>query len=238
MIFEWRLDGSVRNFGDALNEVLLPGNIRKKWMDDPERMFFPIGSVIHNEVIEETLRLGALPVFVGCGWRGESLDPELVNKSSFIGCRGPHTQAELARHGVEVQVTGDPAYEIPKLFVRGGPNALAMVVRHIKDPADYTPNSIFELKADAVFSPVVETYEDIVEMIQKISGARFVLAGSMHAAMVANAYGVPFAPFSSGYVDCPPKWYDWFAERGWGEPVWVKDVVEGREWYRSIKDKI
>lgn len=237
MIFEWRLDGKVRNFGDALNEVLLPANIRKQWMDDPERMFFSIGSVICNEVIDETLRMGALPVFVGCGWRGESLDPDLVAKCSFIGARGPHTQAELARHGVEVQVTGDPAYEIPKLFVRGEPNALAICIRHIKDPADYNKDSIFELKADALFSPVVETYEDIVEMIQKISGARFVLAGSMHAAIVAHAYGVPFAPFSSGYVDCPPKWADWFAHQGWGEPVWVKDVFEGREWYRSIKDK-
>ena len=231
------MDGKVRNFGDALNEVLLPANIRKQWMDDPEKMYFPIGSVICNEVMDETLRLGVRPVFVGCGWRGESLDPKLVAQSSFIGARGPHTQAELAKHGVEVQVTGDPAYEIPKLFVRGEPNALAICIRHIKDPADYNRNSIFELKADELMTPVVETYEDIVGMIQKISGARFVLAGSMHAAIVANAFGVPFAPFSSGFIDCPFKWTDWFAERGWGEPVWVKDVFEGREWYRSIKDK-
>jgi hypothetical protein len=59
----------------------------------------------------------------------------------------------------------------------------------------------------------------------------------MHAAMVANAYGVPFAPFASEYIDCPIKWFDWFAERGWGEPIWVSDVTEGREWYRSIRDQ-
>lgn len=238
MLYEWRLDGTTRNFGDALNEVLLPANIRKEWMDDKERMFFPIGSHIYNETIDETLRFGAKPVFVGCGWRGESLDPDLVAQASFHGARGPHTQAELAKHGVEVHVTGDPAYELPKLFPSGQPNALAICIRHIQDPADYNKDSIFELKADALFSPVVDTYEDIVEMIQKISGARFVLAGSMHAAMVAHAYGVPFAPFSSGYIDCPPKWFDWFAAVGIEEPQWVSNVFEGREWYRTcVKNK-
>ena len=237
MLYEWKLDGVTRNFGDALNEVLLPANIRKEWLDDSERMFFPIGSVICNEVIDETLRLGAKPVFVGCGWRGEDLDQSLVDQASFHGARGPHTQAELAKRGVEVQVTGDPAYEIPKLFLRGEPNALAICIRHINDPADYNKDSIFELKADALFSPVVENYEDIVDMIKQISGARFVLAGSMHAAIVAHAYGVPFAPFSSGYIDCPPKWYDWFAAIGVSEPQWVSNVVEGREWYRDCVKK-
>ena len=237
MLYEWKLDGVTRNFGDALNEVLLPANIRKEWIDDPERMFFPIGSVICNEVIDETLRLGAKPVFVGCGWRGEDLDQSLVDQASFHGARGPHTQAELAKRGVEVQVTGDPAYEIPKLFLRGEPNALAICIRHINDPADYNKDSIFELKADALFSPVVDGYEDIVDMIKQISGARFVLAGSMHAAIVAHAYGVPFAPFSSGYINCPTKWYDLFASIGVSEPQWVSNVVEGREWYRDCVKK-
>lgn len=231
------MDGKVRNFGHALSEVLLPANTRKKWIDDPNHIYFPIGSVICNETMQESLKLGLKPVFVKCGWRGEPLNPNLVAMSSFIGALGPHTQMALKNHGVGVQVTGDPAYDVRKLFIRGESNALAICIRHIKDPADYNIDSIFELKADELMTPVVETYEDIVAMIQKISGARFVLAGSMHAAMVANAFGVPFAPFSSGFIDCPPKWADWFAERGWGEPVWVKDVFEGREWYRSIKDK-
>jgi len=235
MIYEWKLDGEVRNFGDALQEVIVPAVIRSQFAEDSEKMYFTIGSVICNDVIDETLRLGLTPVFLNCGWRGESLDPELVRQSEFYGARGPHTQMELSAHGVQVEVTGDPGYEVPKLFVKGQPNGLAMVIRHIKDPADYNKDAIFELKADAIFSPVVETYDDIVEMIQKISGARFVLAGSMHAAIIAHAYGIPFAPFSSGYVDCLPKWRDWMADAGLGEPVFCSNVVEGREWYRSIK---
>lgn len=231
------MDGKVRNFGDALHEVLLPANIHKEWKEDTEKMYFPLGSVICNDIMESTIRMGVRPVFIGCGWRGEDLDPELVNQCSFVGARGPHTQAELAKCGVEVPITGDPSYEIPKLYVKGEPNALALVIKHILDGSEYSPQTIYDLKADAMFSPVVENYDDIVALIQKISGARFVLAGSMHAAMVANAYNVPFAPFASEYIDCPAKWFDWFAERGWGEPIWVSDVPEGREWYRSIRDQ-
>lgn len=233
MIYEWRLDGETRNFGDALYELLLPDDVIHGWSTDPINMYFPIGSHICNEVIFNTLQAGFKPVFVGCGWRGEKLEPALLQHCTFAGVRGPETAKELAKYGVEVEVVGDPAYQLPNIVPKGTPNALAIVVRHIKDTADYTKDSIFELKADAIFSPVVETKEDILDFVEKISGARFVLAGSMHAAMVADAYGVPFALLKGEYIDCPAKWYDWFEWRGYGIPVFVNDVFEGREWYRT-----
>jgi hypothetical protein len=237
MIYEWKLDGVTRNFGDALAEVLYPTAMLEELYQDPENMYFLIGSVICNEVMDETLRAGFNPIFINCGWRGEELDDYLLAQCEFRGVRGPHTQAELAKHGIDVEVTHDPAYELPNLYVKGAPNGLAIVVRHIMDTSEYSPNTIHELKADALFSPVVETYTDILEFIQKISGARFVLSGSMHACMVAHAYKVPFAPLLSDVVDCPPKWFDWFAAEGLGNPVFVNNVVEGREWYNSLRKK-
>lgn len=239
MIHEWKLDGVSRNFGDALYELLLPEQVYDDFGRDTENLYFPIGSVICNEIMLASLAQGLKPVFINCGWRGEMLDPELVAESEFIGARGPYTQQELLRHGIEVDVTHDPAYQLPDTVAKGTPNALAIVVRHIEDQSDYNQNSIFELKADAIFSPVVETKQDIIEFVQKISGARFVLAGSMHAAIVAHAYGVPFAPMrgEDGYVNCPPKWWDWFAAEGLGNPVFCENVVEGREWYRSLTRK-
>jgi hypothetical protein len=236
VIHEWKLDGITRNFGDALYEIFLPKNVYDDFQQDPDHLYFPIGSVICNQVILESLSLGYKPVFINCGWRGEQLDPELVAECEFVGARGPYTQGELARHGVHVEVTGDPAYQLPKLVAKGAPNALALVVRHMQDPTDYDQNSIFELGADAIFSPVVEEPIDIVEFIQKISGARFVLAGSMHAAIVADAYGVPWAPLKGhdGFIDCFPKWVDWFASREYGQPVFCKNIVEGRVWHKQI----
>jgi hypothetical protein len=233
VIYEWKLDNESRNFGDALPEAMTPPDIYQDWADDPEVMYFPIGSVICNDIIAETLYNGYKPVFIGCGWRGEELDPALVIHCEFYGARGPHTQAELARHGIEVEVVGDPAYMLPQIFAKSAPNGLAMVIRHVLDESDYTPNTIHEYGADAVFSPVVHDEGDIIAVIEKISGARFVLAGSMHAAIVAHAYDVPFALLDGPYIDCLPKWYDWFASVNLGEPEFVSNIVEGRKWYNE-----
>lgn len=238
MIYEWKMDGDVRNFGDALPELIMEEEIFQKWSEDETFMFFPIGSVICNEMMEESLDLGFEPVFSNCGWRGEPLDRSLVDRCLFVGARGPHTQAELARHDVNVKVTGDPAYQVRAVVPRGKPNALAAVVRHIKDDVDYGEQEMQYLGADGVFTPVVETKDDMVDLIEIISGARFVLAGSLHAAIIAHAYEVPFAPLDSEYVDCPPKWGDWLAYVGIEEPVFCRDINEGRTWYNSVKSKI
>lgn len=232
------MDGHVRNFGDSLYEVIAPWETRKAWAADTAHMYFPIGSVICNEVIRETLDQNLVPVFYHCGWRGEELDPELVSLCRFKGARGPHTKEALARAGVEVEITEDPAYRLPGLVNAGEPNGLSILMRHIEDPSDYTPNTIFEYRVDAMFSPVVEDVADIIEVVEKISGARFVLTGSLHAAIVAHAYKVPFALLGGEYINCPAKWADWLAAQGFGEPVWVTDLSEGREWYNSVvRDK-
>lgn len=232
MIYEWTTDG-VRNYGDALAELITPPSIYKAWSEDQEHMYFPMGSVICNDRMDDALNRGLKPVFIGCGWRGEELYGELVAQSEFRTVRGPHTQAELAKHGVHVEVMKDPAYVLPNLLAPAAPNGLAIVFRHIKDPQDYTPDTIHEYKADAVFSAAVQDVEDVIAVAHKISGARFVLAGAMHAAITAHAYGVPFALLDGPYIDCLPKWYDWFDSVNLGEPVFVSNIVEGRQWYNE-----
>jgi hypothetical protein len=237
MIYEWKLDGEIRNFGDALHEILLTPNLHKEYMEDEKQMHFILGSVICNEVIFESLDQGYRPVFHnGCGWRGEPIEESIIGHCTFKGVRGPHTQEELARHGIETLITLDPGYEIPKLVRPGAPNGLAIVIRHILDDGEYNIDTMHAMKADALFTPVVQTRQDTIEMIQKISGARFILTGAMHAAIIAHAYNVPFALLASDYINCPPKWEDWMGSLGIRSPGFVDNVVEGRKWYTSMKD--
>lgn len=107
------MDGKIRNFGDALYEVFVDPETYRQWIEDDLNTHFPVGSVICNTVIEETLDLGYKPIFYDCGWRGEPLDKDLVKHCIFFGARGPHTQKELARHDVIVPVTMDSGYKIP-----------------------------------------------------------------------------------------------------------------------------
>jgi len=227
------MDGHVRNFGDALYEVFVDPETLKDWKQDEEKMHFPIGSVIHNQVIVETLELGYTPVFYDCGWRGEELDPDLVKECTFLGARGPHTQGELARHGVVVPMSLDAAYKIPKIVPKGVPHGMTVSIRHIMDDSDYSIDAALALGVDALFAPAVEEKQDVLGLIEKISGARFVLAGSMHAAIIAHAYEVPFALLDTGYINCSPKWEDWLASIEVTDVDWVDNIIDGRKWHKS-----
>jgi hypothetical protein len=235
MIYEWKMDGEVRNFGHAIYELTYQKGQLDVWDQDDERLYFLNGSYVQENFIEEALDLEMDPVFVDCTWRGEYVDDFLAEQCYFWGVWGRNTAEMLESVGVEVEVNYNPIYNLPEKYGRSKPNALAAVVRNIKDPSDYSKDAVFSLKADGLFSPVVENRDDMIEMIKMVSGARFVLSGSVHVAMVADAYGIPFAPFSAdGFVDCPEKWEDWLTSMGIEELAFCANVPEGREWYQSV----
>jgi hypothetical protein len=70
-------------------------------------------------------------------------------------------------------------------------------------------------------------------LVDQIAGASFILAGSLHAAILAQAYGVPWAAYFDGYVDAPPKWLDWGDYLGI-KINFVRDLEEGREWWAEV----
>ncbi len=233
MIHEWKLGGITRNLGDALSSLLSP----QEFVDDEENMYFVIGSVICNQVIKETLGLGYKPVFVDCGWRGERLDPNLAREATFIGARGPLTRRELLSHGVNVEVTGDPGYRIPSVVAMAQKHHRSLAIPHLEDPKRhrYTAEG---LGVDEVVQASVDDDEDLVAKIQLISGASFVLAGAMHAAILAHAYGVPFALMNNGYVNIPTKWDDWLRSIGVKSTAFYTNATQGERWWRRHVEQL
>jgi hypothetical protein len=229
MLYEWRPASKKRNLGDALGKLFAePG-----WETDKEHVYFPIGSVITNEVMKAVLDGGYTPVFVGCGWRGEPLDSELVHRSVFFGVRGPDTQQELARHDVEVEVTLDPGYELPKIITAGERNGKTLLIPHVVDVMADSKLYTY-LGADEIILPLIESDSEMIDLVKKISGADFVLGGAMHACIIAHAYGVPFAPFAQGFIDCPPKWQDWLKSVGIDSlNYFAQNAHEGKRWYKK-----
>jgi hypothetical protein len=55
----------------------------------------------------------------------------------------------------------------------------------------------------------------------------FVLAGALHAAIVACAYGKPFAFYSGAHIDLPFKWMDFSASIN-VPTVFARNAEEGR----------
>lgn len=218
MIYEWLPDTGVRNFGDAMGELVIEAI--PDFVEHQNNYYFPIGSVIWDGYIEKALEANCTPVFIGCGWLGKELNPDLAKKAVYQGVRGPETRSALERAGVYgTRVIGDSAYiALNKLDIAPRSNGKTLFVPHITDAVHCMKNDL-RFGADSIASPEVRGRFSIIEMITKISRAEFVIAGSMHAAITAHHFGIPFAPMSA-YLrngndrELSIKWNDWLASLG------------------------
>jgi hypothetical protein len=113
------------------------------------------------------------------------------------------------------------------------------LVPHISDPKNAKYNAK-KFGCDLLVSPKTAAIKDVHRLIAVISSSDFVLAGAMHAAIVAHAYDVPFAFFQDGFVDCPAKWQDWLTAIGLSpeDAVFCSELDEGRAWYKSRRSRI
>lgn len=68
--------------------------------------------------------------------------------------------------------------------------------------------------------------------VDRIAGASFVLTGSLHGAILAQAYGVPWAAYTDGCVDSPSKWRDWADYLG-VTVSFTRSLGEGQAWWRE-----
>lgn len=240
LIYEWR-EADFRNLGDAFSELIAdyidPSELAQMKRRDDEAHFL-IGSHIYNDTIAYFAKRNYLLHFHGCGWRGEALESDLLEFCFFNGVRGPNTKAALeqARFRDSVEVVGDPAYGLlEKLQIPKANHGDSLLIPHVVDRSwwMYDPATI---GADRIEEAKVQTRDNTVDKIEQLSGASFVLGGAMHACIVADYYGVPFAPFGGEWIDCPPKWKDWMESRGYNSDdlKFCTSVEEGREWYDRV----
>ncbi len=236
----WRKGMPSQNFGDYLSEMLydaLCGRARRRQQSHEFGQLFLIGSVISGWHIRKALatieddgraRIG----FWGCGLRGETpIAPNLLARCKFMGVRGPLTRIGL---GLPPETPlGDPALLMPLIYqptIGASSAGGTLCMPHFLDTLS-TSDLLLKSGADAVLRPGIRAQRPaLLETIDAIAGASFVLAGALHGAIVAAAYGVPFAYFDSGYVDAPFKWRDFSALLDI-PPSFATNVTEGRQLY-------
>ena len=232
----WWLKGEPRqNFGNYLTDFLwksLGGDIRVR--GDAYRL---IGSTICDGIILGDLQaLGKWDngrvVFWCCGTRDETPpQPEFLERSVFCGVRGP-----LSRDALKLPastVLGDPALVLPLLY-KPKPsertNGKTVCVPHFHDRKS-DEDLLARTKADVIVRPAIaNSPEALTGILDEIASAEFVLAGSLHAAIVAAAYDVPFCYMDDGHLDVPFKWRDFSASMDIGTFL-VDRVAEGRRLY-------
>jgi succinoglycan biosynthesis protein ExoV len=189
------------NFGDDLNlwlwDDILPG-----WREVlPGHLLVGVGTLINNK-----LPRGVPKVVMGSGvGYGALPDPDLMAECRFVAVRGPRSAAALglpSERGIidpAVLIADMPAFRnIPK---SGRP---VFVPHHASVQRADWQNLCRKAGVDYV-SPE----GDAREVIARLAAAPLVIAESMHAVILADAFGAPWHGVSISHLFHQSKWMDW-----------------------------
>ncbi len=217
----WMQDLPVQNFGDFLSQFFMEHlffvqptfgqelRIVGSCIDD---MFVPAPAEDGDQAPTQA-PLASRPVFWGCGLRSEGgLSDDRVGNVEILSVRGPLTRSAL-RLGNTVPI-GDPGLLLPALHKAarlGRRTERALLIPHFHDTRPDA--ALLALSGcDEVLRPnIANDLTAITDFIERVVCADFVLSGAMHGAIVAAAYGRPFAFWDSGNIDLPFKWHDFAA---------------------------
>lgn len=210
-------------------------------------IFHLIGSVITGSRIQrasesERWHSRFRIVFWGCGCRDETgLPPNLSHHATILGTRGP-----LSAHALGLPTgtpIGDPGLLLPLIYtpkpsVRT--SGKMVFVPHVFEIGRYGEAELAERSGtETILSPLVAcNVEALEDFIDQICSSEFVLASSLHGAIIAAAYGVPFSFFDCGYVDVPFKWRDFSASIGVGTYFPRRSEDARRTYEHLIKSQI
>lgn len=215
----WRSDKLILNMGDYIAELLIKAYgyevelhhvaKRKGNLDTYERCTLVIGTLFDSVWFK---RIDLHKHIWGCGyWGDKHFAISLLDECTVHLVRGPLTRDQL---GLPSQIpVGDPALLMKEFFPlekrsEGG----VVYVPHFNSRESLPSTTLRRLRAD-FFLDIACTRKEFWERVQKIVDANFVLTSSLHAAIVAQSYGRPWALVlpRGAKLDKPMKWQDWFA---------------------------
>jgi succinoglycan biosynthesis protein ExoV len=200
--FYW--ESAHGNFGDDLNlwlwDFLLPGfrDVR------PDTLLVGVGTVLN----EKLLPAGVRKLVIGSGF-GYGRAPDLSDASEWDvrAVRGPLTAERLGL---------DPALALldPAMMVADMPefqnlprNGGTIFVPHWES----TVGGIWPLVCEAAGIFYVDPCGEAKSVIRSIAQAELVIAESMHAAILADAFRVPWVAVTTSQAINSFKWRDWAA---------------------------
>lgn len=189
------------NFGDDLNlwlwDDILPG-----WREVlPGHLLVGVGTLVNNK-----LPRGVPKVVMGSGvGYGKLPDPALLAECRFVAVRGPRSAAALGlppERGIidpAVLIADLPAFQnLPK-------SARPVFVPHHASVHRADWEALCRKAGVEYVSPEGEARE----VIAKLAAAPLVIAESMHAVILADAFGTPWHGVSISHLFHKSKWMDW-----------------------------
>jgi hypothetical protein len=198
--------GPVPNFGDDLNPMLWPALADGLIDDDPDDAFVGIGTIIGMPCAPPS-RLHVFSSGVG----NDPLDSWAGRDVIYWCVRGPISAALLGLPPAAALTDGailTPfATGFPKVAGQGATEqgAATLVIPHFQTLAypgwdQVAAQSGFEL---------LDPRGDPRDVVARIACARLVLTESLHGAILADTYGIPWRVFATSGNFCSTKFVDW-----------------------------
>ncbi|MDO1584176.1 polysaccharide pyruvyl transferase family protein [Rhizobium oryzicola] len=195
------------NFGDDLNlwlwDYLLPG-LRDS---HPDVLLVGVGTVL-NPVLLPT---GTRKLVIGSGY-GYGMPPDITNTAEWdVRCvRGPLTAAKL-------NLPTEMGIVDPAVMVADMPEFRNQPKRYKKTFIPHWESAEFGIWKQAC-EPAGLTYldprEEAKSVITRIAQSEFIVAESMHGAILADAFRVPWVAVSTSRSINNFKWTDWASSVG------------------------
>lgn len=233
----WRDDMALLNLGDFLTEYLIEkmGFTYKRGGQKSPHLVWIIGSLLGSTFHEIYPRKDKIVWGCGHSGRGDMTAEQIVGSCDIRAVRGPLTAAKLGLP--DTIPLGDPALLLPR-FLRLTPvGAVSPDVGYMPHflSRDHLPASTLPTIGANKFIDIACARDGFEARIEEIVSVNFLLTSSLHGAIIAQAYGIPWAlcvPAGSEW-NMPFKWRDWFAYLGIGEPVRVANLDDGRKWWNE-----
>lgn len=195
------------NFGDDLNEWLwddlLPG--WRGWSTD--RMLVGVGTLLSSD-LERRLGEGRRFLVAGSGvGYGDGRAPDVSDRTRWDirSVRGPASARMLGLP--EPLGIIDPAAMIPRVAAFAGieRQGRPVFVPHESTVERHDWAAVCAAAGLDFVSPRGESRA----VIRRLAGAPLVIAESMHAAIIADAFRTPWVPVRIGHRFLDSKWHDW-----------------------------
>lgn len=187
------------NFGDTLNEFLLPKIFPNFFDNDESIIFLGIGSILYDSHPSEPIKI----VF-GTGYGKYSPPPVIDDRWKIYGVRGPRTAATL---GIDQKlVAADSAILI---------NKYRSMDRFIRHKFSFIPHfeslvvGLWEQVAQEVGVNLIDPGWPVERVLSEIQASEVVMAEAMHGAITSDALRVPWIPLEPVAPLHRFKWYDW-----------------------------
>jgi coenzyme F420-reducing hydrogenase beta subunit len=250
LIWHWREERKLVNFGDYITEVLVKEfgyktvnycNARSlNMLSNYKFCLLIIGSELHKRMVD-SLKVPELYVWGQGKGHGEFFDirsEPYASKVKIFAVRGPHTVEQLNLR--EDTPVGDPAFLMP-LFFKVRKDASQHKVSYIPH---WTNRANWEGKKGKLgaerFVDIMCSRREFRSKLNEIVSSKFVLTNSFHTAVVCHAYGTPWALClaDEDELNFPDKWTDLFEFLGIEDNATAaRNYAEGLQWWTKIGSK-